>query len=74
MNPRVVVPILVIAIAAYFGWQQHQSCAIVLPGVSVPSQCQTPAPQPHAAGHTTASRCDATATATHTARHAATPR
>jgi branched-chain amino acid transport system substrate-binding protein len=46
MNPRVVVPILVIAIAAYFGWQQHQSCAIVLPGVPVPSQCQTPVPQP----------------------------
>lgn len=41
MNPRVLVPIIVIAIAAYFGWQQHQSCAIQLPGVPVPANCQS---------------------------------
>jgi branched-chain amino acid transport system substrate-binding protein len=52
MNPRVVVPLIVIAIAAYFGWQQHQSCAIQLPGVPVPANCQRavtppgPTPQP----------------------------
>ena len=41
MNPRVIVPIIVIAIAAYFGWQQHQNCNIQLPGVPIPAQCQS---------------------------------
>ena len=41
MNPRVLVPIIVIALAAYFGWQQHESCAIQLPGLPIPTQCQS---------------------------------
>ena len=41
MNPRVLIPIVVIALAAYFGWQQHESCAIQLPGVPVPANCQS---------------------------------
>jgi branched-chain amino acid transport system substrate-binding protein len=40
MNPRVVIPLIVVALAAYFGWQQHQTCQIQLPGVPVPANCQ----------------------------------
>jgi branched-chain amino acid transport system substrate-binding protein len=42
MKPQNLIPIIVIALAAYFGWQQHQNCSIQLPGLPVPSACQAP--------------------------------
>ncbi len=44
MKPQNLIPIIVIAIAAYFGWQQHQSCNIQLPGIAVPTACQSAVP------------------------------
>jgi branched-chain amino acid transport system substrate-binding protein len=47
MKPQNLIPIIVIALAGYFGWQQHQNCAIQLPGLPIPAACQTPVtPQP----------------------------
>ena len=43
MKLQNLIPLVVIALAAYFGWQQHQSCAIQLPGLAIPAACQTPA-------------------------------
>jgi branched-chain amino acid transport system substrate-binding protein len=40
MNPRVLIPLIVIAVAALFGWRQYQNCAISLPGIDPPPQCK----------------------------------
>jgi branched-chain amino acid transport system substrate-binding protein len=42
MKPQNLIPIIVIALAGYFGWQQHQNCSIQLPGLPIPSACQAP--------------------------------
>ncbi|MEY4531201.1 MAG: hypothetical protein RLZZ156_1922 [Deinococcota bacterium] len=46
MKPQNLIPIVVIALAAYFGWQQHQNCSIQLPGLPIPSACQAPVTPP----------------------------
>jgi branched-chain amino acid transport system substrate-binding protein len=47
MNARALIPLIVVALAAFFGYSQYQSCAITLPGLPEPAQCRvTPGTQP----------------------------
>jgi branched-chain amino acid transport system substrate-binding protein len=47
MNARALIPLIVVALAAFFGYSQYQSCAITLPGLPDPAQCRiTPGGQP----------------------------
>jgi branched-chain amino acid transport system substrate-binding protein len=47
MNTRALIPLIVVALAAFFGYSQYQSCAISLPGFPDPAQCRvTPGTQP----------------------------
>ncbi len=46
MNARALIPLIVVALAAFFGYSQYQSCAITLPGLPEPAQCRvTPGTQ-----------------------------
>jgi branched-chain amino acid transport system substrate-binding protein len=40
MNARALIPLIVVALAAFFGYSQYQSCAITLPGLPEPAQCR----------------------------------
>jgi branched-chain amino acid transport system substrate-binding protein len=40
MNARALIPLIVVALAAFFGYSQYQSCAITLPGLPDPAQCR----------------------------------
>jgi branched-chain amino acid transport system substrate-binding protein len=54
MNVRALIPLIVVALAAFFGYSQYQSCAITLPGLPEPSQCRvTPGTQPSTTPATT---------------------
>jgi branched-chain amino acid transport system substrate-binding protein len=54
MNARALIPLIVVALAAFFGYSQYQSCAITLPGLPDPAQCRvTPGVQPSTTPSTT---------------------
>lgn len=39
MNLRVIIPLVVLALAAFFGFREYQNCNLSLPGIGQPASC-----------------------------------